>query len=90
MVSCEILYLEFFPCPLMCRESIKINSSLMTLGRCIEALRWNQQHKIDGLTSRSQAKVIPYRESKITQLFRSVIPELQCLNILNCLLFSLA
>lgn len=26
------------------KESVKINSSLMTLGRCLEALRWNQAH----------------------------------------------
>lgn len=36
-----------------------INSSLMTLGRCLEALRWNQQHKGAAL------KVVPYRESKV-------------------------
>ena len=42
----------------MCRESVAINSSLMTLGRCLEALRWNQQHK-------NGTKVVPYRESKV-------------------------
>lgn len=26
------------------KESVKINSSLMVLGRCLETLRWNQQH----------------------------------------------
>jgi hypothetical protein len=25
------------------RESVAINSSLMTLGHCLEALRWNQR-----------------------------------------------
>ena len=48
-----------------CRESVAINSSLMTLGRCLEALRWNQQHK--GSTN---LRVVPYRESKVTHLFR--------------------
>ena len=42
-----------------------INSSLMTLGRCLEALRWNQQHK--GSTN---LRVVPDRESKVTHLFR--------------------
>ena len=26
------------------KEAVKINTSLMTLGRCLETLRWNQQH----------------------------------------------
>ena len=42
-----------------------INSSLMTLGRCLEALRWNQQHK-----GGTNLRVVPYRESKVTHLFR--------------------
>jgi hypothetical protein len=41
-----------------CRESVAINSSLMTLARCLEVLRYNQQHPGD-------EKVIPYRESKV-------------------------
>lgn len=40
------------------RESVAINSSLMTLSRCLEVLRYNQQHLGD-------QKVIPYRESKV-------------------------
>lgn len=43
----------------LCRESVAINSSLMTLARCLEVLRYNQQHPAD-------QKVIPYRESKVT------------------------
>ena len=35
-----------------------INSSLMTLARCLEVLRYNQMHPGD-------ARVIPYRESKV-------------------------
>lgn len=53
------------PLPPGCRESVAINSSLMTLGRCLEVLRWNQQHK--GAPS---LRVVPYRESKVTHLFR--------------------
>ncbi len=41
-----------------CRESVAINASLMTLGRCLEALRWNQQHRA------AEPKLVPYRESK--------------------------
>ena len=37
----------------------------MTLGRCLEALRWNQQHRGGG-----NLRVVPYRESKVTHLFR--------------------
>ena len=40
------------------RESVAINSSLMTLARCLEVLRYNQMHTSD-------QKVIPYRESKV-------------------------
>eukprot|EP00775_Hariotina_reticulata_P012438 gene12438-12575_t len=48
------------------RESVAINSSLMTLARCLEVLRYNQQHPAD-------QKVIPYRESKITHIFKEVL-----------------
>ena len=51
------------------RESVAINSSLMTLGRCLEALRWNQQHK-----GSANLRVVPYRESKVTHLFRQAAP----------------
>ena len=44
-----------------------INTSLMTLGRCLEALRWNQTH-LD-----SVPRLVPYRESKITHLFRDAL-----------------
>jgi hypothetical protein len=40
------------------KESVAINSSLMTLGRCLEALRWNQQHR------HAEPRLVPYRESK--------------------------
>ncbi|KAA6416833.1 MAG: kinesin motor domain containing [Trebouxia sp. A1-2] len=50
-----------------CRESVAINASLMTLGRCLEALRWNQQHRA------VEPKLVPYRESKVTHLFRDVL-----------------
>jgi len=40
------------------KEAVAINSSLMTLGRCLEALRWNQQHRT------AEPRLVPYRESK--------------------------
>ncbi len=33
----------------------------------MEALRWNQQHP------ESEAKLVPYRESKVTHIFRDVL-----------------
>ncbi len=50
-----------------CRESVAINTSLMTLGRCLEALRWNQTHQD------AEPRLVPYRESKITHLFRDAL-----------------
>ncbi|KAK9805478.1 hypothetical protein WJX72_000545 [[Myrmecia] bisecta] len=49
------------------KESVAINSSLMTLGRCLEALRWNQQHRL------AEPRLVPFRESKVTYLFRDVL-----------------
>eukprot|EP00798_Chlamydomonas_sp_ICE-L_P012755 gene12755-16005_t len=53
------------------KESLSINSSLMTLGRCLETLKFNQ-----GLSARmgsKNSKVVPFRESKITHLFRDIL-----------------
>ena len=41
------------------KESAAINSSLMTLGRCMEALRYNQS------ALGAAPMVVPYRESKV-------------------------
>jgi hypothetical protein len=47
------------------KESARINSSLMNLGRCLEVLRTNQQ------TAKPSAKqVVPFRESKITRVLQ--------------------
>lgn len=49
------------------KESGNINTSLLTLSRCIEALRFNQ-------TQKSSKKVpVPYRDSKLTRLFQSFL-----------------
>ncbi|XP_058840978.1 kinesin-like protein KIF20B isoform X2 [Acipenser ruthenus] len=44
------------------KESGNINTSLMTLGKCINALRHNQQSKLQ--------QHVPFRESKLTQYFK--------------------
>ena len=57
------------------KESVAINSSLMTLGRCLEALRHNQQQQAIALRGGGPAplKVVPFRESKVTHLFRDAL-----------------
>ncbi|KAA8579313.1 hypothetical protein FQN60_007103 [Etheostoma spectabile] len=47
------------------KEAANINNSLLTLGKCITALRNNQT---DGMKS----SYIPFRESKLTKLFQAV------------------
>lgn len=51
------------------KEAVAINSSLMTLGRCLESLRYNQQAS----KKKMPLKVVPYRESKVTHLFRDAL-----------------
>ncbi|XP_059138525.1 kinesin-like protein KIF20B isoform X2 [Physella acuta] len=46
------------------KEAGNINSSLMTLGRCIETLRHNQLHK-------DQQRLVPFRDSKLTRLLQN-------------------
>ncbi|XP_076817054.1 uncharacterized protein LOC143462694 isoform X3 [Clavelina lepadiformis] len=48
------------------KEAGKINTSLLTLGKCIETLRHNQQH-------RNNVRVVPYRDSRLTRLFQSFL-----------------
>ncbi|XP_041476304.1 kinesin-like protein KIF20B isoform X3 [Lytechinus variegatus] len=47
------------------KEAGNINTSLLTLGKCIHALRYNQNHP------KAHPKIIPFRESKLTRLFQS-------------------
>ncbi|XP_039646907.1 kinesin-like protein KIF20A isoform X2 [Perca fluviatilis] len=47
------------------KEAANINNSLLTLGKCITALRNNQ-------TDRMKSSYIPFRESKLTKLFQNV------------------
>ncbi|KAG7394970.1 hypothetical protein PHYBOEH_004411 [Phytophthora boehmeriae] len=46
------------------QEASKINGSLMNLMRCLETLRWNQQHPPN------LQKMVPFRESKLARLFQ--------------------
>ncbi|KAH1165973.1 kinesin-like protein KIF20A [Mauremys mutica] len=45
------------------KEANNINTSLHTLGRCIAALRQNQQSKL-------KQSVVPFRDSKLTRVFQ--------------------
>jgi len=45
------------------KEAGNINTSLMTLGKCLEYLRYNQRNP-------NQPLIIPFRESKLTRLFQ--------------------
>ncbi|KAK4876291.1 hypothetical protein RN001_012713 [Aquatica leii] len=47
------------------KESNSINKSLLVLGRCIKLIRGNQKLKT--------RKVIPFRDSKLTQLFQKAL-----------------
>ncbi|XP_014668542.1 PREDICTED: kinesin-like protein KIF20B isoform X2 [Priapulus caudatus] len=46
------------------KEATNINTSLLTLGRCIHSLRFNQLHK-------DHPNMVPYRDSKLTKLLQS-------------------
>ena len=59
------------------KEATAINSSLMCLGRCLETLRWNQRAAQRGDAGNAQRRIlqrrVPYRESKLTHLFKSAL-----------------
>lgn len=46
------------------KEASNINTSIMTLGKCISTLRYNQLHP-------NHPTIVPFRESKLTRLFQS-------------------
>ena len=48
------------------KETGNINTSLLILGRCIKAMRHNQTIK-----DKKHHEVVPFRESKLTRLFKS-------------------
>jgi hypothetical protein len=45
------------------KETVNINQSLLVLGRCLEALKYNQSRP-------RKLKIVPFRESQITRLFK--------------------
>ncbi|VDK24462.1 unnamed protein product [Taenia asiatica] len=49
------------------REANSINTSLLTLGKCIDALRHNQRRGGGG----GNPRIVPYRESRLTRLFQN-------------------
>jgi len=53
------------------REAGNINLSLMTLGRCIEALRQNQARRDQSTAPR--ASIVPFRNSRLTRMFQSFL-----------------
>ena len=48
------------------KEAGNINMSLLTLGRCIEMMRYNQ-------SKNTTLKIVPFRESKLTRIFQSYL-----------------
>ncbi|KAI6655625.1 Kinesin-like protein KIF20A [Oopsacas minuta] len=48
------------------KEAGNINKSLLTLGRCIEIMRYNQNKT-------TSLKIVPFRETKLTRLFQSYL-----------------
>ena len=62
------------------RQAGHINNSLMTLRSCIEVLRANQKN-VDGVSR----MVVPYRDSKLTHLFRNYFDGEGRLRMVVCL-----
>jgi kinesin family protein 20 len=48
------------------KEAGNINASLMHLGKCLDAIKWNQQQKAG-----KNQKLIAYRDSKLTRIFKN-------------------
>lgn len=52
-------------------ESRKINTSLMTLSRCFEMMRYNQHITKDSMKyGTCQPRIVPFRDSKLTRLLQ--------------------
>ncbi|KAJ9105977.1 hypothetical protein QFC19_003312 [Naganishia cerealis] len=53
------------------REAANINTSLMTLGQCMETLRANQALLADKtMQGRRKPAIVPFRHSKLTEMFQ--------------------
>lgn len=59
------------------QEASKINNSLMTLRNCLEILRDNQQN--------NTKKLVPYRENKLTFLFKNFFEGNGFVNMIVCM-----
>lgn len=57
------------------KEAGCINNSLMSLMHCLETIRWNQKHAGAG----GSARLVPFRETKLTRLFQVRMIEPDCL-----------
>ena len=55
------------------REASNINQSLMNLMRCLDAMRYNQKKRPG-----APQKVVPFRQSKLTMLFRDCLIGERC------------
>merc|ERR1712142_829188 len=47
------------------KESSNINTTLLTLGRCIQTMKYNQTHPAN------KHQMVPFRESRLTRLFQT-------------------
>ncbi len=59
-----------------------INNSLMTLRKCVEILRSNQASRASG--GQSLQQIVPYRDCKLTRLFKSFFEGNGQVGILVC------
>eukprot|EP00092_Neocalanus_flemingeri_P032334 GFUD01035153.1.p1 GENE.GFUD01035153.1~~GFUD01035153.1.p1 ORF type:complete len:1912 (+),score=653.09 GFUD01035153.1:74-5809(+) len=62
------------------KEAGNINTSLLVLGRCIKAIRHNQTMK-----EKKGQQVVPFRESKLTRLFKSSFTGLGKSSLIVCI-----
>ena len=62
------------------KEAGNINTSLLVLGRCIKALRHNQEVK-----DKRGLQVVPFRESRLTRLFKSFFTGLGRSSLIVCI-----
>jgi kinesin family protein 23 len=59
------------------REAGNINNSLMSLRACLDMLRYNQKN--------NTSKLVPYRDSKITHLFKAYFEGEGCVKMIICI-----
>ena len=62
------------------KEAGNINTSLLTLGRCIKAMRHNQACR-----DKKATELVPFRESKLTRLFKSFLTGQGKSSLITCI-----